>query len=205
MKIHSNNSKNFSGKNKMVYAEYRNNVDEYKRFCAFHLLYARGIRSYIFSVFFCLLAILFVVMAAITSNALLYVGAAVLLIVAIALPLLGVWAQNGKINKRIRQDDSFVKATQSFLFSESGIHLTVRSRGKSEEYDIPYTRIPRIFERKDVYYIYIGATQALIVRKADIREDVPGELRGYFRTLGKRYRTRGRIAADDEPHAGENL
>ena len=103
----------------MVYAEYRNNVDEYKRFCAFHLLYARGIRIYVFPAFFCLLAILFVVMAAVTGNAVLYVMAAILLIVAVALPFLSVWIQNGKINKRMRLDDSYEKVTQSFIFSFS--------------------------------------------------------------------------------------
>ena len=189
----------------MVYAEYRNNVDEYKRFCAFHLLYARGIRIYVFPTFFCLLAVLFVVMAAVTGNALLYVMAAILLIAAVALPFLSVWVQNGKINKRLRLDDSYEKITQTFLFSDGGIRLTIKSRGKAEDYDIPYSQVPRIYERKDVYYIYIGASQALIVRKADIREDVPGELQGYFRSLGKRYRTRSRTAAADKPQEGENL
>ena len=189
----------------MVYAEYRNNAGEYKRFCAFHLLYARGIRTYLFPALFCLLAIFFGTMAVVSANALLYVAAAVLLIAAAALPFLNVWIQNGKINKRLRKDNSYEKITQSFTFSESGIHLIIKSRGKTEEYDIPYSQVPRIYERKDVYYIYIGASQALIVRKADIREDVPGELQGYFRSLGKRYRTRGRATAACEPHDGENL
>lgn len=189
----------------MVYAEYRNNVDEYKRFCAFHLLYARGIRTYLFPILFCLLAALFVVMAAVTGNTLLYVMSAILLIVAVGLPFLGVWVQNGKINKRMRLDDSYEKITQSFVFSENGLQLTVKSRGKTEEYDIPYSKVPRIYERKDVYYIYIGTTQAMIVRKADIREDIPGELQGYFRSLGKRYRARNSAAAADEPQERENL
>ena len=183
----------------MVYAEYRNNVGEYKRFCAFHLLYARGIRTYLFPALFCLFSILFVIMAVTASNALLYVGAAILLVVAALLPFLNVWIQNGKINKRLRLDGSYEKITQSFLFSESGIRLEIRTKGKTEEYDIPYTQVLRIYERNDVYYIYIGASHALIVRKADLREDSPGELHGYFRTLGKRFRGQGKNAS------GENL
>ena len=187
----------------MVYAEYRNNVDEYKRFCAFHLLYARGIRTYLFPILFCLLAALFVVMAAVTGNTLLYVMSAILLIVAVGLPFLGVWVQNGKINKRMRLDDSYEKITQSFVFSENGLQLTVKSRGKTEEYDIPYSKVPRIYERKDVYYIYIGTTQALILRKAGIKEDEPGELQKFFEILGKRFR-RLRKPAGGSP-SGENL
>lgn len=187
----------------MVYAEYRNNVDEYKRFCAFHLLYARGIRIYVFPAFFCLLAILFVVMAAVTGNAVLYVMAAILLIIAVALPFLSVWIQNGKINKRMRLDDSYEKVTQSFIFSAGGIHLSVRARGKTEEYDIPYSQVLRVYERKYVYYIYIGTTQALILRKAGIKEDEPGELQKFFEILGKRFR-RLRKSAGGSP-SGENL
>ena len=187
----------------MVYAEYRNNVDEYKRFCAFHLLYARGIRTYLFPAFFCLFAVLLIVMAVLSSNEVLYAGAAVLLIVAALLPPLNVWIQNGKINKRMRLDDSYEKVTQSFIFSAGGIHLSVRARGKTEEYDIPYSQVLRVYERKYVYYIYIGTTQALILRKAGIKEDEPGELQKFFEILGKRFR-RLRKPAGGSP-SGENL
>lgn len=175
----------------MVRAEYRNNAREYKRFCAFHLLYARGVRAYIFPVLFLLFAVFLVVMGILSGNTLLYVGAAVLLVAAVATPLLGVWVQNARIDKRLRADRQYEKVTQTFLFSQEGLHLTICRGEHTEEYTIPYAQMPRVYERRDVYYIYIGSSQALILRKCDIQEDTAGELQGYFRTLGKHFRAKG--------------
>lgn len=172
----------------MVTAEYKNDLRKFKQFSAFHLLVARGIRSYAFPIVFWVFGILMFVAAIVSKNTVLYVAAAVLVLIGFFLPFLFVWMQNGRINKRYRGDDGYEKIRQIFSFSQSGLHLLLKARGKEEEYDMPYEQILRIYELKDVYYVYIGAAHALIIEKASVREDYEGELKGYFRTIGKRFR-----------------
>ena len=93
-----------------------------------------------------------------------------------------------KIEKSVRANRNFLRTTHSFTFTEEGVGLTVKVQEKQEEYNIPYANIVRIFERPDVFYIYISGTQALIVPKSSLEGGTADDLAALFRVLKKRFR-----------------
>lgn len=169
----------------MIQAQYKNNIADYKKLGAFHLLYARGIRTYVNTIVFGVAAIVFLVIALLTKNLAFIAGAGILFVLAAAWPFLMIAVQNGKVNKKLQTNRNYERAVQYFTFKEDGILLKICIGNQTEEHDIPYTQIPRIYERKDRFYIYIGPSQVLIVKKSDI-DDSEG-LVSVFRTLGKRF------------------
>lgn len=187
----------------MVYAEYQNSIIDYKRFCRFHLLKARGIKTYIVSLLFFVFGVFFIIMAVTVQNPALYGVAVILFGLAIALPFLYLWLQNVKINKRFRGDQLYEKIKHFFVFSENGLRLTIKAKGKEEDYEIPYSQMLRVYERNDVFYIYIGAMHALIIPKIAIREDQKGELKDYFCLLGKHFKGNQKLS-DNIPCNGED-
>lgn len=183
-----------------VNACHRNSGADYKRMNAFHLLVARGVRSYATTIVFGAAAIAFLSIALAVKNYTLLVGAAVLLLLAAAWPFLMLALQNGKISKYLRENPNYERAEQFFTFHESGFHLKIRANGREEEHDIPYDAVLRIYERPDRFYIYIGRAQALIL-KADEIEGGGESLVPLFAKLGKRFHACGRarhIAAGEK-------
>ena len=88
----------------------------------------------------------------------------------------------------------------AFYAGEESFRLTIRAGARTEEVEIPYAQVRRIYETKEYFYIYIGRSQALIVGKADITEGSADELAVLFRKLGKRFREKKNLRAQP-PHA----
>lgn len=182
----------------MISAYFRNNAADYKKMCAFHLLVARGIRSYISTILFAAVAVAFLVPGILLKSAEFCIGAAVLAALAAAWPFIFVAFQNSRVTKRLRANPEYEKTEQFFSFDESGLSLKLRRAGREEAHDIPYDKIARIYERRDRFYIYIGVSQALIVKKADIEEGKTDELAFLFRTTGKRFREKKKLRRKSE-------
>lgn len=172
----------------MITGQYKNDLGEYKRFSAYHLFVARGIRAYLYPIVFLIFAAALLAAGILSANGVLYFGAAVLFAVALALPAIMLALQNAKIEKSVRANRNFLRTTHSFTFTEEGVGLTVKVQEKQEEYNIPYANIVRIFERTDVFYIYISGTQALIVPKSSLEGGTADDLAALFRVLKKRFR-----------------
>lgn len=183
----------------MITGYYKNDLGEYKRFSAYHLFVARGIRAYLYPIVFILFGAVLLAAGIVSSNSVLFFGAAVLFAVALALPAIMLALQNAKIEKSVRANRNFLRTSHSFAFSEEGIRLTVKVQEKQEEYDIPYANIVRIFERPDVFYIYIGGTQALIVPKSGLEGGTADDLAKLFRVLNKRFREKKNLRGKDLP------
>ena len=167
----------------MITGQYKNDLGEYKRFSAYHLFVARGIRAYLYPIVFFIFAAALLAAGILSANGVLYFGAAVLFAVALALPAIMLALQNAKIEKSVRANRNFLRTTHSFTFTEEGVGLTVKVQEKQEEYNIV-----RIFERPDVFYIYISGTQALIVPKSSLEGGTADDLAALFRVLKKRFR-----------------
>mgnify|MGYP001625159802 FL=1 len=167
----------------MITGQYKNDLGEYKRFSAYHLFVARGIRAYLYPIVFLIFAAALLAAGILSANGVLYFGAAVLFAVALALPAIMLALQNAKIEKSVRANRNFLRTTHSFTFTEEGVGLTVKVQEKQEEYNIV-----RIFERPDVFYIYISGTQALIVPKSSLEGGTADDLAALFRVLKKRFR-----------------
>lgn len=174
-----------------VNAHHRNSVADYKRMNAFHLLVARGVRTYVSTIVFGIAAFAFLLIALIVKNYTFLAGAAALFLLAAAWPFITLAMQNGKISKYLRENRTYEKSEQFFTFGESGFHLKICADGREEEYDIPYEQVLRIYERADRFYIYIGRAQALILKKDEI-EGGGTALTPLFVPLGKRFRGRRR-------------
>ena len=172
----------------MITAHYKNDLGEYKRFSAYHLFVARGIRAYLYPAVFFLFGAALLAAGIASGNKVLFFGAAVLFAFSLALPAIMLALQNAKIEKSVRANRNFLHTHQYFSFSEEGIALTIKVQEKQEEYNIPYANVVRIFERPDVFYIYIGGTQALIVPKSGLEGGTADDLAEMFRVLGKRFR-----------------
>lgn len=187
----------------MINGFYRNDLSEYKKFSAFHLFVARGIRTYAYPVVFFIAAVVFCVFGALSQNSLLYIGAAMLFAVSLALPFVTLALQNAKIEKRVRTNSRFMKTQQFFSFGDESLHLKIKAGEEEEEYDIPYAQIPRIYERQRVFYIYIGVSQALILPKSGIEDGKTDELALLFRQIGKRFREKKKLRSTGGVAAGE--
>lgn len=183
----------------MITGQYKNDLGEYKRFSAYHLFVARGIRSYLYPIAFSLFGVVLLVAGIAVSNSTLVFGGAVLFAAALALPAVTLALQNAKIEKNVRANQNFLRTHQYFSFSEEGIRLTIKVQERQEEYDIPYANVLRIYERKDVFYIYIGRSQALIVPKSQLEGGTPDELACLFRVLGKRFREMKKLRGSAVP------
>ncbi len=172
----------------MITGQYKNDLGEYKRFSAYHLFVARGIRSYLYPIALFVFGVVLASAGIAVSNGTLVFGGAILLAVGLALPAITLALQNAKVEKSVRANPNFLRTHQYFTFTEEGIRLTIKVQEQQEEYEIPYANVLRIFERKDVFYIYIGRMQALIVPKSQLEGGTPDELAQMFRALGKRFR-----------------
>ena len=172
----------------MIQAYYKNDLNEYKKLCAFHLFVARGVHTYIFPVFFLVVSVGFLAIGIVIENFAMYIGAAVLFAASVGLPFLNLYMQNVKIEKSMRANPNYLKTEQYFSFSETRFHLIIRVNGRSEEYDIPYDQVLRVYERKENFYLYIGGSKVLILNKSGIEEGKVDALAEYFRCMGKRFK-----------------
>ncbi len=172
----------------MVKGYHKNNVEDYKRACAFHQFVARGIRAYAYPILFLLAAVALLIIGIVAENAALNIGAAILFALSVALPFITLAMQNTKIDKKVRESRDYLKTEQFFTFEKESLRLTIQAGSRVESYDIPFAQIPRVYARKDRYYIYIGASQILILKRQNIREGSAEELNELFRSLGKRFR-----------------
>lgn len=172
----------------MVKGYHKNNVADYKRACAFHQFAARGVRAYAYPILFLLAAVALLIIGIFAKNVALCIGAVILFVLAVALPFITLAMQNAKIEKKVRNSRDYLKTEQFFTFEEDSLRLTVQAGSRAESYDIPYAQIPRVYERKDRYYIYIGVSQILILKKKNLREGSAAELTELFRRLGKRFK-----------------
>lgn len=184
----------------MVKAFHKNNLPEYKKLCAFHQFVARGVRAYAYPVLFFAAAVMFLALGIAFGNPAFYAGAGVLFVLACALPPVALAMQNAKLGKKIAQNPDYLKTEQLFQFGEESFRLTIRAGARTEEVEIPYAQVLRIYETKEYFYIYIGRSQALIVGKAGITEGSADELAVLFRKLGKRFREKKNLRAQP-PHA----
>ncbi len=173
---------------------------EYKKLCAFHQFVARGVRAYAYPVLFFAAAVMFLALGIAFGNPAFYAGAGVLFVLACALPPVALAMQNAKLGKKIAQNPDYLKTEQLFQFGEESFRLTIRAGARTEEVEIPYAQVLRIYETKEYFYIYIGRSQALIVGKADITEGSADELAVFLRKLGKRFREKKNLRAQP-PHA----
>ncbi len=172
----------------MIKGYYRNSLAEYKRFCAFHLFVARGAQSFAYPILFFGLGVVFCVFGGLSGNSLLFVGAGALFALAIAMPFAMFALQNAKAEKRVRANANYLKTQQFFDFGEESLTLKIKVADREEEYEIPYTKVAKIYERKDLFYIYIGKTQALIVPKSALEGGTADDLARLFRCIGKRFK-----------------
>lgn len=179
----------------MVRAFHRNNLPEYKKLCAFHQFVSRGARAYAYPILFLIAAAVFLVIGIASGNAVFYVGAGVLFVLAVALPLITLALQNAKIDKKVVQNPNYLKTEQYFQFGEESFRLTIKVGSHTEEMEVPYAQVPRVHETKEYFYIYIGRSQVLILNKANITEGTADELAAIFRTLGKRFREKKKLRA----------
>lgn len=177
----------------MVKAYYKNNLAQYKKLCAFHLFVARGIRSYSFPILFLVFSGAFFAVAALSKNSILYVAAVILLLLSFFMPLITLAMQNAKIEKNVRNNKNYEKTEQFYEFYQDHFHLLIRVGGDTEEYDVPYSQVLRIYERKDNFYMYIGGTQVLILDKNLIEEQKVDELAYCFRALKKRFKEKKKL------------
>ena len=177
----------------MVRAYYKNDLAEHKKLNAFHLLVARGFHTFLFPAFFLAVAACFLAVGIVTGTSVFFAAAAVLAAAAAVLPFLNLYMQNVKTEKNIRAKPDYLKTEQFFLFSGSGFRLTIRVNGHSEDYDVPYDQVLRVYERKEFFYIYIGGSKVLIVKKSDIEENGTDALAAYFRCMGKRFKEKKKL------------
>ncbi len=177
----------------MIQAYYKNDLAEYKKLCAFHLFVARGFHTYIFPVFFLVVAFGFLAIGIVIENSAMYIGAAVLLLASVGMPFLNLYMQNVKIEKSVRANPNYLKTEQYFSFEDKQFHLTIRVNGHSEEYDIPYDQVLRVYERKDNFYLYIGGSKVLILKKSGIETGKTDALAEYFRCMGKRFKEKASL------------
>lgn len=173
-----------------IHAHHKNSAEDYKQMNAFHLLVARGVRTYVSPIVFAAAAVVFLLIALLVKNYTFLAGSIVLFLLAAAWPFLTLALQNGKIAKRLRENPNYERSEQFYTFREGGFHLRVRANGREEEYDLAYDDVLRIYERPDRFYIYIGRAQALILKDAEI-EGGKEALRPVFAALGMRFRSVG--------------
>ena len=69
----------------MITGQYKNDLGEYKRFSAYHLFVARGIRAYLYPIVFFIFAAALLAAGILSANGVLYFGAAVLFAAGIKL------------------------------------------------------------------------------------------------------------------------
>ena len=172
----------------MIQGFYKNNLAEYKRFCVFHLFVARGAQSLAYPILFLGLGIVFCVFGGLSGNKILFLGAGALFAVAVIMPFAMQALEKSKAEKRVRANTVFLKTQQFFCFNETSMSLKLKVADREEEYEIPYTQIAKIYERKDLFYVYIGKTQALIVPKNSLEGGSADDLVQIFRTIGKRFK-----------------
>ncbi len=186
----------------MVNAYYKNSLKEYKKLCTFHTFVARGPRTYAFPILFFLFSIAFFVMGFLSDNSLLFVAAVVLFLAAFLLPLFNLWFQNGKVEKNVRKNPRYEKTEQFFEFDKTKFHLRICVGGQVEEYDIPYDRVLRIYERRDNFYLYIGGAQVLILNKSGVEAGKVDELAELFRAAGDRFREKKKFRGAETRERG---
>ena len=180
----------------MVKAFHKNNLPDYKKLGAFHLLYARGIRAYAYPILFLLSAALFLGIGIGIGNATLYAVAGILLALAVALPFITLAMQNAKLDKKMQLNPDYLKTEQFYVFEgQESFHMTIRAGGRSEEVEIPFVQVPRIYETKQYFYMYVGKSQVLILNKNNITAGSADELAAIFRTLGKQFKEKKKLRA----------
>ncbi len=172
----------------MIQGYYKNSLAEYKRFCVFHLFVARWAQSFAYPILFLGIGIVFCVFGGLSGNSILFFGAGVLFAVAVIMPFAMQALQKAKAEKRVRVNVNFLKTQQFFGFDESSMTLKLKVADREEEYEIPYGQIAKIYERKDLFYLYIGKSQALIVPKNNLEGGSADDLARIFRKTGKRFK-----------------
>lgn len=93
-----------------------------------------------------------------------------------------------KSGKASASQREFFKDAAVFCFDENSVTLKLKAGDREEEYEIPYEQIAGIYERKDLFYVYIGKTQALIVPKENLEGGSADDLAQLFRKTGKRFK-----------------
>lgn len=172
----------------MIRCQYKNDLEEYKRFCVFHLFVARGAQSFAYPILFFGIGIVLCVFGGLSGNSILFVGAGALFAVAVIMPFAMQALQKSKAEKRVRANANFLKTQQFFCFDENSVTLKLKAGDREEEYESPYEQIAGIYERKDLFYVYIGKTQALIVPKENLEGGSADDLAQLFRKTGKRFK-----------------
>ena len=112
------------------------------------------------------------------------VGAA---FVMVTLPLLLLSGNGAFYTRRTHKKAGQNRQSTSFL----GGVVCFRNTGSDfeEEYEVPYTDLQRVWETKDMFYLYTDK-QAFLVSKAGFTSGKPEKLRAFLgRKLGDRYKT----------------
>ena len=111
----------------MVKGYHKNNVEDYKRACAFHQFVARGIRAYAYPILFLLAAVALLIIGIVAENAALNIGAAILFALSVALPFITLAMQNTKIDKKVRESRDYLKTEQFFTFEKENTEVKIHN------------------------------------------------------------------------------
>lgn len=97
---------------------------------------------------------------------------------------LRVFLRIKKVYASMREKD----AESSYEFLAETVSVDTFSKNASGRSEFSYSGFLRVIERKDIFYLYIGENQALVVPKGDITEQKPGSLSALLKAkMGQKY------------------
>ena len=82
----------------------------------------------------------------------------------------------------VRQSPSFFQTGHTFIFDEDSLSIMQTGEIASGSSTAQYSALIKVYETREMFYVYVSPVQAFLLAKKDIVKGTPEELRGLLQS-----------------------